>query len=444
VGSGPAGLACAYTLGRLGHPVTILEAADRAGGLLTRGIPGFRLPPAVVESDLARIWSLAVTLHTGRVVDQKGLAELVADHEAVFLSTGADAHFPLNVPGEELRGVLPGLKFLRNSTLQRQARGAEVVVIGGGNTALDTARTALRAGARGVKVFYRRTRDQMPAFADEVAEAGAEGVKIEMLLAPIAFVGSAGRLEAVRLIACRLDTPEKDGRPRPVPIDGAERLVECDLAIIAAGQAARPGPFLRELRWEQGRIWVDGWGRTSRSGLFAGGDLTPARASVVDAIATGKRAALGIHLSLTGKPDEDVLQAVTLGPGPAFSLAAWVERPKGWQPHKVACPDSNTLLFTPQKPPQAPSEADPAERVRTGVEVAQGLSPAQAATEAGRCLSCGTCVGCDRCLIFCPEGAVIPPARPGEAYTVRDEYCKGCSVCASVCIRGVMEPGGNP
>ncbi len=328
VGSGPAGLACAYYLGRLGHPVTLLEAAGRAGGILTRGIPGFRLPPAAVDSDLARIWTLPVTLHTGRMVDEKDLAALVGDHGAVFLSPGADAHFPLSVPGEKLRGVLPGLEFLRSDSLQSQARGAQVVVIGGGNTALDAARTALRSGARRVRVLYRRSRDQMPAFADEVAEAGAEGVKIEVLVAPIAFLGSAGKLEAVRLVECRLDTPGKDGRLRPVPIDGAERVVDCDLAIIAAGQIPKAEPFLRELRWEKGRIWVDGWGRTSRSGLFAGGDLTPARASVVDAIATGKRAALGIHLSLTGKPDEDALQAVTLGPGSAFSLAAWVERPE--------------------------------------------------------------------------------------------------------------------
>jgi NADPH-dependent glutamate synthase beta subunit-like oxidoreductase len=443
VGSGPAGLACAYYLGRLGHPVTLLEAAERAGGILTRGIPGFRLPPAAVDSDLARIWSLPVTLHTGRMVDAKDLAALADDHEAVFLSPGADAHFHLNVPGEKLGGVLPGLEFLRSSSLQSQTRGADVVVIGGGNTAMDAARTALRCGARRVRVLYRRTRDQMPAFADEVTEAGAEGVEIKSLVAPVAFLGNAGKLEAVRMIECRLDTPEKDGRPRPVPIEGAERVVDCDLAIIAAGQVPRPEPFLRELRWEKGRIWVDGWGRTSRSGLFAGGDLTPARASVVDAIASGKRAALGIHMSLTGKPDEDILQSVTLGPGPAFSIAAWIERPKGWLPHKVACPDAHTLMFTPQKPPQELPEADPAERVSSGEEVARGLSPSQASREADRCLSCGTCVGCDRCLTFCPEGAVVPPDREGGEYTVRDEYCKGCRICASVCIRGVMEPGGD-
>jgi heterodisulfide reductase subunit A len=443
VGSGPAGLACAYHLGRLGHSVTIMEAAEKPGGLLTRGIPGFRLPLDAVEKDLQRIWSLPVNLHTGSLVDKKGLARLAAEHAAVFLSPGTDAHRPLRVPGEELNGVVPGLAFLRSKALQHQAQGADVVVIGGGNTALDTARTSLRSGARRVRVLYRRTREQMPAFADEVAEAGAEGVEIETLVAPIAFLGSAGKLEAVRLIELRLGTPQADGRLRPVPVDGAEQELACDLAIIAAGQEARPEPFLRELRWENGRVWVDGWGCTSQSGFFAGGDLIPAKASVVDAVATGKRAALGIHLSLTGNLSEDALQAVTLGPGPAFSLAAWIERPEGWLPNKVARPDSHTLLFTPHKSPLTIPEADPAERVRSGVEVTQGLSTSQASEEAERCLQCGTCVGCDRCLTFCPEGAVIPPDRKGEAYTVRDEYCKGCSICASVCVRGVMEPGGD-
>lgn len=417
VGSGPAGLTCAYHLARLGHPVTLMEAAERAGGLTNHGIPGFRLPLEAVEKDLQRLWTLPVNLHTQRLVDEKTLAVLAAEHAAVFLSPGADAHLPLNLSGEELDGVVPGLAFLRSSTLKAKARDADVVVIGGGNTALDSALTALRCGARRVRVLYRRTRQQMSAFEDEVAEAEAEGVTIEMLVAPVAFVGGTGRLEAVRLAEMRLEAPGADGRLRPVPINEAPRELACDLAIVAAGQVPRAEPFLRELRWEQGRIWVDGWGRTSQPGWFAGGDLTPAQASVVDAIATGKRAALGIHLSLTGNQTDDALQAVTLGPGPAFSIAAWVERPPGWQPNQVARPDPNTLLFTPPKLPQQLPEEDPAVRVHSSVEVTKGLAPSQASEKADRCLCCGTCVGCDRCMTFCPEGVVIPPDQAGDGGT---------------------------
>ena len=444
IGSGPAGLACAYHLARLGHPVSLMEASEQAGGLLTRGIPGFRLPAAAVERDLERIWKLPVKLHTRQPVDEKTLSVLAAEHAAVFLSLGAAEHHTLNVPGEDLDGAVPGLAFLRSNSLKAKARDAEVVVIGGGNTALDAARTALRCGARRVRILYRRTRDFMPAFDDEIAEAGAEGVTIEFLTAPVAFLGTAGRLEAVRLIEMRLEAPGPDGRIRPVPVAGAHRELACDLAVIAAGQTPRTEPFLRDLRWEQGRVWIDGWGCTSKPGLFAGGDLTPARASVVDAIAAGKRAALGIHLSLTDSLKDDALQVIMLGPGPAFSIAALVEYPPEGLPHQIARPDANTLLFAPPKYPRPLPEEDPAERVSSDVEVVKGLSASEASAEADRCLCCGTCVGCDRCLTFCPEGAVIPPDRIGDDYTVRDEYCKGCSICASVCLRGVMEPGGKP
>ena len=198
-----------------------------------------------------------------------------------------------------------------------------------------------------------------------------------------------------------------------------------------------------DLEWKDNRIVVDGWSRTSNAKIFAGGDLTPARASVVDAIATGKRAALGIHLSVLGNLYDERLKAVTLGEGPSFSITAWFQRPEGWQPDKVAVPDDLTLMMMPPQTPQNLPESDPAERIRSNEEVVQGFSALSAIKEAERCLVCGTCVGCDRCLVFCPEGSVIPPEEPGGEYLYRDEYCKGCGVCASVCLRGVMETGGD-
>lgn len=441
VGSGPAALSCAYHLARMGHPVTVFEAADRAGGLLARGIPRFRLPEEVLKKDLDRIWSLGVTLKTGVSVDKAKVDELAQSYEAVFLGPGADEHQALGVPGEDLDGVLHGLGFLRDTVMQARAEDADVLVIGGGNTAIDAARTALRAGAERVTVLYRRTREQMPAFKDEVDEAEAEGIQIKELVTPIAFLGK-GKLTAVKLAPLELGEPGPDGRPKPVIMNSQEEELACGLVIVAAGQKAGDTFKSDDLRWENNRVLVDGWNRTSHAKIFAGGDITPARASVVDAIATGKQAALGIHLAVAGDLDGGALKAVTLGGGPSFSITAFFQRPQGWQPDKVARPGDLTLRMIPFQNPESLPEADAAERVRSNEEVAKGLSVESATREAKRCLVCGTCIGCDRCLVFCPEGSVIPPAEPGGEYLYRDEFCKGCGVCASVCLRGVMETGG--
>jgi NADPH-dependent glutamate synthase beta subunit-like oxidoreductase len=441
VGSGPAGLSCAYHLARTGHPVTIFEAADKAGGLLARGIPGFRLPEEVLNKDLDRIWSLGVVLKTGVAIDMAKLEELAQSHEAIFLSPGADKHQALDVPGEDLDGVLEGLGFLRDPGIQARAKDSNVFVIGGGNTAIDAARTALRAGAENVTILYRRSKEQMPAFKDEVLEAETEGILIKELVVPTAFLGER-KLTGVKLAQLRLGEPGPDGRPKPIVIEGPEEEMTCDLVIVAAGQKAEETFMSDDLRWEDNRIYVDDWNRTSNTKIFAGGDLTPARASVVDAIATGKRAALGIHLTTVGNLDEETLKEVTLGNGPSFSITACFQRPEGWHPAEIASPDEITLRMIPTQEPESLPEADAVERVRTNEEVAQGLSIESATKEAKRCLVCGTCVGCDRCLIFCPEGIVIPPEKAGGEYLYRNEFCKGCGVCASVCLRGVMETGG--
>ena len=442
VGSGPAGLSCAYHLARMGHPVTVYEAADKPGGLLARGIPEFRLPRAVVENELSRIWGLGVTLKTSVTIDPAEMEIVAQSHDALFFAPGADEFQPLNIPGENLDGVLPGLDFLREAPLQRKAKNADVVVIGGGNTALDAARTAVRAGARQVTVLYRRTMDEMPAFADEVSDAEAEGVMFKPLVAPTSFLGSQ-QLEAVRLIRFKLAEPEADGRPRPIPVKGTEADMACDMAIVATGQ--QPGDLFRDnpLRWDCGRIRVDAWHRTSQAGVFAGGDATPAKASVVDAMASGKRAALGIHLSTTGQIKDADLKTPALGPSPAFSLTAYFQRPEDWRPDQLAVPDILTLYMAPRQPPEKLPEMDASESIHTNEEVARGFAADAACKEAERCLVCGTCVGCNRCMVFCPEGAVMPPEEPGGEYRYRDAYCKGCNTCASVCFRGVMEPGEN-
>jgi NADPH-dependent glutamate synthase beta subunit-like oxidoreductase len=425
----------------MGHPVTVYESAGIPGGLLVRGIPSFRLPEKIVAKELSRIWDLGVRLKTGTTIDPVGLKKLLQAYRAVFLAPGADAHHPLKVPGELLAGVVPGIDFLRSTALQQKAKGINVVVVGGGNTAMDAARTALRAGAGRVTVLYRRTLDEMPAFADEVKEAEAEGIRFKTLVAPMAFLGKE-RVKAVRLMPMTMSGVEEDGRLRPIPSEKEPVELACDMAVIAAGQ--QPAALFMDglFRWRSGRVEVDAWYRTSRPGLYAGGDASPARASVVDAMATGKRAALSIHLAAVNRRVDAFGPAVTLGKGPAFSLTAFFHAQERWRPDQVARPDRITLTMAPYQHPQPLPHIDARRAVQTGEEVARGYSTEDAIQEAQRCLVCGTCVGCNRCLVFCPEGAVIPPDDAGGVYLYRDEYCKGCGLCASVCLRGVMEPGG--
>jgi len=438
VGSGPAGLAAAYHLARMGHPVTLLEVADRAGGLLARGIPQFRLPGEALQGDLDRILSLPIQLKCNTLVDESTLDKLMADNQALFLALGANYHQRLGLAGEDMARVVPGLEFLRRTDLQAKARGANVVVIGGGNTAMDTARTALRRGATGVTVIYRRSRAEMPAFADEVAEAEEEGIAFRFLSGPVEFLGRDGQVEAVKLVEMRLGPSGADGRPKPKPVPGSEIELGCDLVIVASGQAVEPMAMLKDLRWEGGRVWVDESGRTSNTGLFAGGDLTPARASVVDAMASGKRAAVAIHVALTREGDQGSLLGVSLGQGPAFSIEALFNPPFHWDPHHVVLLDElDRVTLSPMEPATLPHR-DPAERIKSFDEVALSLEADQVRKEAQRCFFCGSCVGCDRCYIFCPEGAVIPPEQEGGTYDAHNDYCKGCGTCASVCIRGIL------
>jgi heterodisulfide reductase subunit A len=333
-----------------------------------------------------------------------------------------------------------GIDFLRSTKLQTMAKKSKVIVIGGGNTAMDTAKTALRSGAQNVTILYRRTMREIPAFEDEVEDTLSEGISIETLTAPIAFIGN-NKLDAVRLVCMELADIGVDGRARPVPIEGSHNEIPCDLAIIATGQGPG-GDFKNSLmHWEGGRIWVDEWNRTSSAGIFAGGDITPAKASVVDAMATGKRAALGIHLvTARGYCDED-LKSANIATGPVFSLTAFFKEPENPALRQVAFPDKLTLCMLERQPPEKITRTEVTERINKGGEYIEGFTIEQARKEGARCLVCGTCVGCNRCLVFCPEGIVIPPEEPCDKYTYRDEFCKGCGTCASVCFRGIIEMG---
>ncbi|MFH1707900.1 MAG: NADH-ubiquinone oxidoreductase-F iron-sulfur binding region domain-containing protein [Planctomycetota bacterium] len=307
IGAGPAGLACAYFLARLGYKPTVFEAAEKAGGVLAQGIPAYRLPRPVLEREIRMIEKLGVTIETGkRLGKEVTLAGLrKKGYDAVFLGIGAAQGLPLGLPGEELDGVTEAMSFLKKYNLGGKVKvGAKVAVIGGGNAAIDAARTALRLGAAEVNILYRRTRDEMPAWAGEIDEAEQESIRIQTLTAPVEIVGAKGKVTGVKCCKMRLAEFDKSGRRRPVKCQGEDFIVPADMVIAAIGQKTDLAGIRNGVKFatmENGSIVADRLtGQTSVEWIFAGGDAVSGPSSVTEAIGAGERAAVGIDKFLTG------------------------------------------------------------------------------------------------------------------------------------------------
>jgi Pyruvate/2-oxoacid:ferredoxin oxidoreductase delta subunit len=302
---------------------------------------------------------------------------------------------------------------------------------------MDAARAALRLGAREALVLYRRGADQLPAFADEVEEAREEGVAFRFLAGPAAFLGREGRISAIQCHEMGRAAGRGDA---PVAVEGSEFEVPCDLVLSATGQAPLLTAAPSNLRQDSGRVWIDGRGRTSRHGLFAGGDLAQAKGSVVDAMASGKRAALAIHLSLTRDTDTSPWVGAELGGGPTLSLHAFFRPPTRWEPETVVRLGELDYLGCEVRPPVPTRRRDPAARLADFGEVGLPASAQDAVEEAGRCFFCGTCAGCDKCRLYCPDSSMAPEEGVAvrAAYLPNDTYCKGCGTCAEACPRGVL------
>ncbi len=315
VGSGPSGLTVAADLVLKGHNVTLFEAFHKPGGVLIYGIPEFRLPKAIVEAEVRVLECLGVEIAcntvVGRAVD---VSELLAEgYDAVFIGVGAGLPRFMNIPGENLIGVYSANEYLTRANLMKAydpqydtplVPGSNVVVVGGGNVAMDAARTALRMGAESVKIVYRRSREEMPARVEESHHAEQEGVEFLLLSNPLRFDGTSdGRLTSVTCERMTLGEPDASGRRRPVPLAGSEFTMECDLAIIAVGSGANPlltssEPGIRLNRW--GNINADpATGKTTMRGVWAGGDIVTGAATVILAMGAGRKAADSIHDYLT-------------------------------------------------------------------------------------------------------------------------------------------------
>jgi glutamate synthase (NADPH/NADH) small chain len=316
VGSGPAGLTCAGELAKLGHAVTVFEALHRPGGVLVYGIPEFRLPKAIVDQEVKSLTELGVRIECNVVVGQTfSVDELLREHgfHAVFVGNGAGLPVFQGIPGEQLKGVYSANEYLTRVNLMGAYRGLAsdtpvlggeaIVVVGGGNTAMDAVRTARRLGADPAVLVYRRSEKEMPARVEEVHHAQEEGVRFETLTNPVEVLADpSGWVRGVRCQRMGLGEPDASGRRRPIPIPGSEFEVPCQVFIEAIGTKANPlltqaTPELALNKW--GNIVVDEQGMTSVSGVFAGGDIVRGGATVILAMGDGKRAAVGIHRYLT-------------------------------------------------------------------------------------------------------------------------------------------------
>ena len=303
VGSGPAGLAAANDLRLLGYGVTVFEALPVLGGMLAVGIPEFRLPRDILQLEIEGIQELGVEMMTNQrfSFEEDGGSFQKRGFKAVFLSIGAHRSSKLNVQGEKLKGVLPGVEFLRSVNLGEAIRiGKKVAVVGGGNVALDCARSAIRLGADAVEIYYRRSRDEMPAIAEEVEEAAREGIGLHLLVSPIKMIGKGGRVAGVELIRMKLGEPDGTGRPRPIPVEGSQFKVGVDTVIAAIGQRVDRRLLRKFDTNKDGTLRVDPeTGATSMEGVFAGGDAVTGPGWAIDAIAAGKKGAKSIDQYLS-------------------------------------------------------------------------------------------------------------------------------------------------
>ncbi len=407
VGAGPSGLSAAYHLRRLGHAVTIREAGPMAGGMMRFGIPKYRLPRDVLDQEIQRILNLGVTLELNRAVEDIPAAFEADRFDAVFIAVGAHLAKRIDIPAHAAGKILDAASMLREMETggEQPMLGRRVIVYGGGNTAMDAARTAKRLGADDAMIVYRRSRKEMPAHEFEAREAEEEGVLIHWLRT----------IKQIDQTTFTVEKMEIDADGRPVPTGEFETL-EADTLILALGQDVDTS-FLEKVPGvvvaSDGVVDVDERMMTGYPGLFAGGDMVPSERTVTVAVGHGKKAARHIDAWLKGetyeKPDKNPLAAFS-------NLNTWYydDAPKSVQP-----------------------ELDLIRRQSSFEEVVGDLDEGNALFEARRCLSCGNCFECDNCYGVCPDNSVRK-LGPGKRFEFIYDFCKGCGLCAAECPCGAI------
>lgn len=457
IGAGPSGLTAANDLGRMGYEVTLFESFPISGGMLHVGIPPYRLPRAVVAQAIEEVKRMGIEIRTETPIGKEiNLEDLRRDYDAVYIAAGAHRAEKLGIAGEDLQGVIHGVTFMRKINLKENLRiGSRVAVVGGGNTAMDAARSSFRLGAREVFILYRRTREEMPVDPRELEQVEEEGIKVYYLTQPIQVLSRDGRtVSGVRCIRNRLGEPGRDGRRRPIPIEGSEFDIDIDLLIPAVSQS----PDLSFLPEEIG-LEISKWDRlavnpetfeTNVPGIFAGGDFVTGPRDVIRVIADGRKAALSIHQYLSGETRKQSLSFFT--PIPEVKIDPDLE--------KIPRQRMETISIV--------------ERKAFDKEVELGFSREVALKEAKRCLQCHLftifdrtkCILCGGCVDICPKfclrmagleeiegdekfsvlvkslyGVSLKEAEKLRLFTVmmKDESrCIQCGLCARRCPTGAI------
>ena len=406
VGAGPAGLSAAYHLRRMGHGVTLREAGPLAGGMMRFGIPKYRLPRNIIDAEVKRITNMGVTLHLDSKVADIQEEMMAGGYDAAFLAVGAHIAKRAYIPAAGAAKVLDAVQLLRSMEGEAPPLlGRKVVVYGGGNTAIDVARTARRLGAEEAIIVYRRTREKMPAHDFEVEEALEEGVSMKWLSTIKTIDGGTLQIEKMAL--------DDKGFPQPT---GEYETLDADSLVLALGQDVdlsllekAPGVVI-----ENGVVKVGPDMMTGCAGVFAGGDMAPSERTVTVAVGHGKKAARHI---------DGYLRAAPYVPAEKHGLAS-PERLNTWY-YEDASPTVRPML-------------EAARRVRSFAEVQGGLDETNALYEARRCLSCGNCFECDNCYGVCPDNA-ISKLGAGNRFRIDYDYCKGCGLCAAECPCGAID-----
>ncbi len=407
MGSGPAGLACAFHLAKRGFPVKVFEAAREPGGMMRYGIPAYRLPKDVLNREIEAVLKLGVELECNvKVGVNIPFDQLRHDYQAVFLGLGAQKGASVSIPGEEAKNVFTGVGFLKEVNSGKAPEvGRNVVVVGGGNTAMDCARVAKRLGAD-VSIVYRRTRVEMPAITAEIDEAMEERIMFRYHTNPIKIITDEERVVGLLCVQMELKEADASGRARPVPIPGSESVIPADTVIMATGQEVDYDgiEIARRDKW----ISTDEYLMTSMDKVFAGGDAVLGLETVSAAIGQGLRAAGAIEDFIEGHVESNLAS-----------------------PPVVYFKDMNSYYYARKR--RFSKAAIPVHvRLKSFNEIYPPFDPGEISGEADRCLSCGLCFSCNNCLMYCPDNAVNHESATGK-YEFDYDFCKGCGLCVKEC-----------